>query len=307
MDPALHNTIAHAVRRLQDALQSATPGLAQPVIDWMRALAGGHDPEHYFTHPLAFPTLLLPWWADQAHAGGGPDADLQREIAYSSINGYYFIRMIDNVMDGDASVERQLLPALAFFHTEFQSVYQRLFEPAHPFWATFREAWLGSADAAVHDARLQHIPLDLFERASARKVRAALIPVAAVCHRRGSGDRIAAWSELVFRLGKWHQMQNDLFDWFKDSTHGNKTYFLSQAELLRGPGQTTADWVAQGGFAQACDTLRQWMHDARMAATALDSEPLLADLEARSANFERRARDAQAGLAALSRLAEALK
>ena len=307
MDPALLDTIAHAVRRLQDTLLTSSPGLAQPTIDWMVALAGGRSPENYFSHPLAFPTLLLPWWAAQACPAGETDVALQQEIAYSSINGYYFIRMIDNVMDGDASVDPRLLPALALFHTEFQSVYQRLFDPTHGFWVTFREAWLGSADAAVQDARMKHIPLDQFELASARKVRAALIPVAAVCHRLGCGDRIAAWSELVFRLGRWHQMQNDLFDWFKDSTHGNQTYFLSLADQQRAPGQTTAEWVAQVGFTQACDTLRQWMQDAQAAAITLNSAPLLDDLQARSANFERRARDAQAGLAALRGLAEALK
>jgi hypothetical protein len=306
MDDAQRNVIALAMQRLLDGLQAATPHMAQPVGAWMRALAGGHAPEAYFTHDLAFPTLLLPWWLEQS-LGREPAQALQANLAYSSINGYYFIRMIDNVMDGEATVETQLLPALAYFHTEFQTAYQAHFAPAHPFWTLYRKVWFGTADAAIHDARLDSITLEMFNQASAQKVRAALIPVAAVCHTYARADLIEPWSEFVYRMGKWHQMLNDTFDWHKDSRNGNMTYFLSEAQRHKRDGETPTDWIVRTGFETGCDTLRTWMRDAQTLAATLNCPALLHYLADRSTQFERRAQDALAGFAALGKLAAAFK
>lgn len=302
MDQALETIVAQAIERLLGGLRSETPEMAQPLSDWMHALAGGHAPQAYFAHPLAFPTLQLPWWVAQS-LGHASEPALQADLVYSSINGYYFIRMIDNVMDGEATVEAKLLPALAWFHTEFQSVYQARFTPTHPFWALYRRVWLGTAEAAVHDARLGQITLAMFEQASARKVGAALIPVAAVCHHHGRPDLIAPWSEMVHRLGKWHQMLNDSFDWHKDSRHGNMTHFLSEAERLRQPNESAVEWIVRRGFGTACTTLRRWMGEAQATAARLGSPALEAYLVGRSAQFEQRAASALAGLEALGRLA----
>ncbi len=306
MDESQNRLIAEATRRLLSELDAATPEMSQPVADWMRSLAGGHAPEAYFTHPLAFPTLLLPWWVEQS-LGGEPEQAFQADIAYSSINGYYFIRMIDNVMDGEATVEAKLLPALAFFHTEFQAVYQEHFPPAHPFWALYRKVWFGTAEAAIHDARQESISLAMFEQASAQKVRAALIPVAAVCYRHSRPDLIAPWSDFVHRMGKWHQMLNDTFDWHKDSGTGNMTYFLSEAEQHKRDTETAIDWIVRTGLQSGCDTLRHWLRDAQDIAATLNSPPLVQYLADRSTQFERRAHDALTGFAALGKLAAALK
>lgn len=294
------------MQRVQATLQAATPQMAQPVTDWMRALAGGHAPEAYFTHDLAFPTLLLPWWLEQS-LGREPATAFQADIAYSSINGYYFIRMIDNVMDGEATVETKLLPALAFFHTEFQTPYQKHFAPEHPFWALYRTVWFGTAEAAIHDARLDDITLEMFIQASAQKVRAALIPVAAVCHHYGRADLTGVWSEFVLRMGKWHQMFNDIFDWYKDSSTGNMTYFLSEAQRRKRNTEAPMDWIVRTGFQAGCDTLRTWMCDAQALAAQLNCPPLAHYLVERSALFEHRADAALSGLGALAKLAAVFK
>lgn len=306
MDEQLDGIVARAMQRLLAELACATPNMAPPVAGWMRALAGDHPPEAYFTHPLAFPTLLLPWWVAQS-LGHPADVGFHEDVAYSSINGYYFIRMIDNVMDGEATVEAGLLPALAFFHTEFQATYQAHFAAGHPFWALHRNVWLGTAEAAIHDARLGAITLEVFEQASARKVRAALIPVAAVCHHHGRAELIAPWSDMVHRLGKWHQMFNDSFDWHKDTLHGNMTYFLSEAQRLKHASETPMEWIVRGGFDSACDTLRQWMREAQALAATLNCPAMERYLVQRAALFERRAHQAVAGFAALRELATAWK
>lgn len=304
MDDALRCTVSRAVQRLQAELVATTPQMAGPVAAWMQALAGGADPAAYFSHPLAFPTLQLPGWVAQS-LGGDADAALQGDLAYSSINGYYFIRMIDNVMDGEATVEARLLPALAFFHSEFHGVYQARFAVGHPFWALYRRVWFGTAEAAVVDGQLGTISLEAFEQASARKVGAALIPVAAICHHRGLADHIGPWAELVHRLGKWHQMLNDSFDWHKDSVHGNTTHFLSEAQRLKRPDESAMAWVVRCGFDGACDTLRRWMGDTQALAATLGSPALVQYLADRAAQFEARAHRARDGLRALGPLATA--
>lgn len=304
MDERLSRIITQSTQRLLDELAQVTPDMSAPVSGWMKSLAGGHAPEAYFKHPLAFPTLLLPWWLEET-LSQQMDLDFQADIAHSSINGYYFIRMIDNVMDGEDTVEKKLLPALAFFHAEFQTAYQKHFAPNHPFWDLFRKVWFGTAEAAIHDARIGEITLATFERASSQKVRAAQIPVAAVCYKYGRPDLLEPWLEFVLRLGKWHQMFNDVFDWHKDSQRGNRTYFLSEAARQKRAGESELAWILREGLAQGCDNLRLWMLDAQDLADTLRSPSLSTYLKERVTLFEERARASLEGAAVLGKLAAA--
>ena len=304
MDERLSRIITQSTQRLLAELAQVAPDMSAPVCGWMNSLAGGHAPEAYFKHPLAFPTLLLPWWLEET-LSRQMDLDFQADIAYSSINGYYFIRMIDNVMDGEDTVEKKLLPSLAFFHTEFQSAYQKHFAPNHPFWELYRKVWFGTAEAAIHDASIGEITLGTFERASAQKVRAAQIPVAAVCYKYGRPDLLEPWLEFVLRLGKWHQMFNDVFDWHKDSQNGNRTYFLSEAARHKAAGESELAWILREGLAQGCDNLRLWMLDAQDLADTLHSPALKAYLKERVTMFETRARASLEGAAVLGKLAAA--
>lgn len=271
----------------------------------MRSLSGGrHAPEAYFKHPLAFPTLLLPWWVEQS-LGQSPNLDLHGEITYSSINGYYFIRMIDNVMDGETTTEKSLLPVLAFFHTEFQMAYQKYFPAAHPFWDVYRSVWFGTHQAAIVDAQMTNIDLNAFENMAAQKVSAARIPVAAVCHHYGRTDTMESWFELAHRLGKWSQMFNDVFDWHKDSINHNQTYFLSEAGRLKTTDESVVQWVMREGFDRGCDTLRTLMQESQDLAATLNCPELVAYLDDRASVFEKRVRNSHEGLQALGKLAMA--
>lgn len=305
MESSLNTAIDGAVQQFFDRLDTHLPECAALIGEWVQALAGGHGPRAYFTHPQAFPTLALPHWAAES-PGIASDPEFQLQLAYSSICGYYFIRMIDNMMDREASREYSLLPVLAFFHAEFQSVYQQCFDRDSDFWPRFRAAWYGTAEAAMLDAHSKRITLETFEAVSARKVRAASIPVVAVLVRHECRSRIPAWSELIYQLGRWHQMENDMFDWYKDQSNGNQTCFLSAAEHRRDANETAMAWIARTGFRETCNLLRGWIGDTTEIAQTLGSDSLLAYLEARAEAFEARARVALVGLDGLQRIARAM-
>ncbi len=302
--PELSQLAAGAAARLEAQLEQALPAMAPQLRAWLRRLSGESAPAAYFLHPLAFPSLGLPWWFETSLRGAVNPA-LQADLIYSTMNGYYYIRLIDNVMDGHATVETQLLPALGFFHTQFQGVYLRYFAPEHPFWPLFERTWYQSAEAAMHEAQLPAINLDQFRQVSAQKVCAAKIPLAAVGYFYNRPELIGPWCQLVDALGAWHQLRNDLFDWHRDLTRGAVTYFLSEAELRRRPAEPVAGWVARQGFAWGLDMLAEMMSALNTAAKPLDCPPLLAYLAERRRLLAETGRQAQKGLAALAKLAGA--
>ncbi len=301
-DPRLSQIISQALLRLQFDLARAAPVMAGQVAGWMEQLAGAGRPEGYFQHPLAFPALLLPWWLEESFR---PEIDLpfQADLVYSTINGYYYVRLIDNLMDGEASVELGLLPALGFFHTQFQGAYQAYFSGGHPFWQVFRAAWFFAAEAVVKDAGLADIDLDRFWETAAQKVSAVRIPLAAVCYRYHRPDLIDPWSELATTLGGWHQFLNDMLDWQSDLARGGRTYFLSEAARRgrQSPGAVTA-WVIEEGFEWGVETLLAWLANLQGRADRLNSPPLLAYLHQRGEMLRQQQQEAAAGRQHLARL-----
>jgi hypothetical protein len=278
-DPQLDELTDQALTRLANELGQAAPALAAQVTGWLRQLAQAEQPAAYFKNPIGFPLLRLPWWLEKTlHP---PKLAFQADIVYSSVNGYYYVRLLDNVMDGHATVERSLLPAAGFFHTQFQMVYQGYFDPAHPFWNFFKQVWFQSAEVTFRDAGLQEVSLDQFRALASQKVCAGKIPLAAVCHYYERLDRLDAWLKFIEAFGAWHQMWNDLFDWNKDLKYGACTYFLSEAERQRRAGESIAAWVVRDGFEWGSATLQTWMANLKRLAGPLDSPDLLAYLAGR--------------------------
>ncbi len=302
-DPALSTLISSAMTRLQSELAETAPFMAKQVVHWTQQLSGHNEPEDYFKHPLAFPALLLPWWLEQTLVDA-PDAVLQADLIYSTINGYYHIRLIDNLMDNHPTTELKLLPALGFFHTQFQLVYQHYFETGHPFWNLFQTVWFQSAEAALVDANLTTIDKAQFEQIAGQKVCAAKIPLAAVCFRHGRADLIAPWSNFVDLLGCWHQMLNDLLGWYRDHSRGAITYFLSEAERQRQPDEPVAGWVARQGYTWALNKLEGWMSALQQATLELGSPDLVNYLETREAMLLRQQIELREGLRYLAAIVE---
>ncbi|MBA3531102.1 MAG: hypothetical protein H0T73_04180 [Ardenticatenales bacterium] len=302
----LSRILSASMRRLEGEIAQRTPLMAEPVQRWMHSLAGSTHPENYFKHPVAFPMLLLPWWLEES-LSPTHDERLQGDIIYSTLNGYYYIRLIDNVMDGDSSTDLSLLPAAGFFHTEFQSAYYPYFAADHPFWPYFREVWACSAESAMWDAREAVIDESHFVRVAARKVCAGKIPLAAVCYHYGRPDLIEPCAAFVDRLGCWHQMWNDLFDWNKDLTHQNQSFFLAEAERRRRAEESVAAWVVREGFEWGCTTLQRWMSELQQMALTQKSAPLEHYLQQRAAMIADQQTRVKEGFQRLAKLATLLE
>jgi hypothetical protein len=293
--------------RLRAEMDEAAPFMAPKVAAWM-ADAGQARVEsaERFKHPDSYPMLLLPWWLESG-LRPAPDLAFQADLVYSTLNGYLFIRMIDNVMDGHATVEPGLLPALGFFHTEFQAPYQRYFPHGHRFWAFFRQVWFASADVTVRDAALAEIDRETFVEVAARKTCAVQIPLAAVGYHLARPDLIGPWSRFAELFGCWHQMLNDLFDWRRDMAHGTQTYFLCEAGRRQAPGESVAGWVVREGFDWGLEILHAWMAELEVLAGSLGRPALAAYLDSRNTMLRERTRQIGAGLQNMRALAAALR
>ena len=279
-----------ALARLEDRIRASGPALSTRVLAWMDALAPGDGPRWAaFTHLRSFPMLALPWWAEEGLAGAA-DPALQEDQAFSSMAAYFYIRLMDQVMDEPNAPERPLLPALGVFHLAFLEPYRTCFAGDHPFHDDLAALWTRSAAVTLHDAVLDDIDEGAFLAAGGRKQCAARIPVQAVLHRHGRLDRAPDWERFFERYGRWHQMENDVFDWKEDLERGRTTFFLSEArrEAARGRAASATAWILRDGLRWAFERQESWWRDAVAAAEALACPPVQTYLSARKAESDGR-------------------
>jgi hypothetical protein len=270
MDGTLEAVVTKAIARLEAELRAELPREAGRITDWMRRLSADGRAETRFLLPEQFPMLLMPWLLGKK-LGEDPGDAFHEDNLYAMITSYYFIRLIDNLMDRESTVELSILPSTAFFHTRFQAVYQAYFGPDHPFWSHFRLYWLGSAEFAMRDARLERIDRAAFVSIAAKKICAAKIPVAAACYRCRREDLIPSWDRFYDLLGCYQQMLDDMSDWRHDMTcPGTTTYFLSEAAGRRRPEESVLDWIAREGFRWGMGELAGWMAEMEALARSLD-------------------------------------
>jgi hypothetical protein len=296
--------VKSAYARLRRRLRTGAPALSVSALEWTRTLAGGSPPETYFTHPEAFPMLLLPWWLEEA-IRGAPDEHFQSELVYSTMAGYYFVRMVDDLMDGERPPDAEVLPALSVFHAEFIRTYHGLFGSGDAFWDVLTASWLASAEMASRDALKGATTRAEFIKTSARKTVAARIPLAAVCHRYGRPALLEPWFRFVDLLGRWHQMLNDISGWQLDLEHGRRTYFLSRAP--GGAPAAVGAWFVTDGLAGGFAELDGWMDECIAAASVLGSPPLMAYLASRRDGVAAQRDELLRSMGPLRRLASALR
>jgi hypothetical protein len=268
-DDELPKWVGNACARIEAELDRRAPFLGQKISEWMAHLSPSGKAAEYFLQPRAFPLLQLPWWAARSFTAE-PDQKFLADVIYSTINGYYYIRLLDNLMDGHATVESDILPGTAFFHTEFQRVYQQYFEFSHPFWEIFRSAWFSTSDAVTHEAHLHSVDRAAFEQVTVEKLAAARIPVVAVALRHGMGRRLRYWEEFTLALARFSQMEDDLSDWRHDLNRGKTSYFLTQAGRQRDLG-SIEKWVICGGLQQGMENLQMELSCLRRLARYLHS------------------------------------
>lgn len=276
--------LVEAMAQVGTNMKSMAPIMAEQMLAWFRQLSGGHEAANYFKHPRAYPFLLFPWWLEK-YLNPEVDIEFQTDLAYSSVNAYYYIRLFDNLMDGDITQEVQLLPGTVFFFHELHRVYQKQFDYAHPFWHFFIRTWLHMSETTMQDALLMDIDEATFTQIVSAKVCAAKIPVAAVCYKYHQPELIEPWSQFIDLFGRWHQMQEDLFDWQEDSQNGISTYFLSQAQAQKCTDELLSAWVIREGIDWGFDTLTGWMKEMQEIAGKLNNPDLIAYLIERQNTF----------------------
>jgi hypothetical protein len=268
-DDELPKWVGNACARIEAELNRRAPFLGQKISKWMADLSPSGKPGEYFLQPRAFPLLQLPWWAARS-LPAEPDQKFLADVIYSTINGYYYIRLLDNLMDDHATMESDILPGTAFFHTEFQRVYQEYFEFSHPFWEIFRSAWFSTNDAVTHEAHLHTVDRVAFEQVTVAKLTAARIPVVAVALRHEMGQRLRNWEEFTLALARFSQMEDDLSDWHNDLKRAKTSYFLTQASH-QSDFESIEKWVICGGLQREMENLQRELSSLRQLASGLNS------------------------------------
>jgi hypothetical protein len=283
-DDQLQKLVSDACARIQNELNCRAPFLGKQVRGWMAQLSPAGKAPDYFLQPRMFPLLRLPLWAAKSFTAE-PDDQFLADVIYSTVNGYYYIRLLDNLMDGHGTIELKILPATAFFHTEFQATYQKYFEAAHPFWEVFRSAWFSGSDAVTREFNMDRIGEAEFERVTVSKLAGARIPLAAVGFRYGTGQTLQRWENFALALARWSQMEDDLFDWHDDLRHGKTSYFLTEANRRKG-FDTVDAWVIREGFQQGLETLQRELSALRDLARPLNSPAVARYLDLRVSMLE---------------------
>lgn len=271
-DPALQVVVSNALQRFEANLHAALPRAALHLRQHLQRVPT--KAEHFFV-ARNFPHFLLPWWFSPA-AEREADADFQTDLIYSSINGYYAIRLCDNIADNDGPPElRSLAPCTLYFDSEAIAPYRTFFPASHAFWKSFDTFLAGQAEASAADSLLQDVDGETFACLSSQKFTGTKIPMAAVRWRypvlEGSFDR---WMEFVDCLGNFAQFNNDFFDWRRDLLHGITTYVSSEAKR-QAPDESLTSWFVREGFDWGAGELKLQFGHVILRAEALDNEGVL--------------------------------
>jgi hypothetical protein len=303
-DCSLASQIDAVVEGIGADLGASSPLLAHEVLRWIRQISPGGEPAAHFLNIRMFPILRFPDFVLES-LSVAPDAGFHRALLSSTVHGYYYIRLIDDIVDGDRDLElaRRILPVAGYFCSRFQLGYQRYFPAEDEFWQVFRHLWTASAASSAEDAMQRAVGLQEFERVSSRKYSAAGIPVAAACRHYGRADLVPAWLDLVDGLGRWSQMVDDIFDWHQDRGIDRATYFLTEGERQRRRDESLEEWILREGCDWGFNLLSEWMTRMQESAARLSSAGLMEYLAGRRAWAAEQHATLRNGLAELARLA----
>lgn len=270
MEPDTRHVLEKALSRTLEDLRLEFPAATPLVLPWLDQLSRGTGPIGRFLEPLMFPLFEPPFWVEEV-SELDHDEDLQEDLAVSTLNGYYFLRLVDEVMDGHSSTEKTFLSVSAFFHTKFQSIYHRYFPPHHPFWTHFSSIWFSTNEATIAEKLSSSLAREDFFSISANKLAALKIPVIAACHRYGQGQKISSWIHFCDSLGQFFQMLDDVCDWRTDLIDGQPSFFLTEAECNRSREESTEAWVLRAGLPWAKRWLQKKMSALETSAGSLGS------------------------------------
>jgi hypothetical protein len=272
-----------AAQLATEELGSGASPLSEHTRRWLATRCDLNHPENYFLHSQSLAILGFPWWLEESLCGAA-DPGFQVDLMFSTINAYYFTRMLDDIMDGHA-IERAAMPALYPFHLRFVRPYQKYFDYGSAFWREFERILMITVEAVAGEASLKEITAEDFIRFSARKPAAAMIPMAAVCVHYGRLDMLAPWESVLTSFARWHQMRDDVMDWSSDMQAGQPTWLLTEAARRRTGGESVAAWMGREGFHWARTVMDHRINETLEAASGLKSQALMFYLEQRNELF----------------------
>jgi hypothetical protein len=298
-DSLLHQCLSNALLRFEANLDGALPRTAP----YLRRLLRGVPtrPDHFLAI-RNFPHFLLPYWLSPV-ADRVADAGFQTDLIYSSLNGYYAIRLCDNIADNDCPPElRKLAPCTLYFDSEAIAPFRKLFPATHEFWHLFDKLLAQQAEASAADSLLEDVDEETFTCLSSKKFTGTKIPLSAVRYRyQVSESAFERWVQFVDCLGNFAQFNNDFFDWRHDSIHGIITYVSSESRR-RAPGDSVTTWFLREGFEWGVAELQLRFDNAKLHARALGNEAVLDWLIARGRALEGDIGKLRSGLKLLKRL-----
>jgi hypothetical protein len=272
-DPVLGEFISNALRRFDANLNAALPRSTPKLREFLRRVPT--RPEHIFD-PRSFPIVLLPYWLSPSRERV-VDAEFQTDLIYSSISGYYSIRLCDNIADNDSPSElRKLAPCTLYFDNEAIRPYMKYFTANHEFWHSLDKFLVQQAEASAADSFLDDIDEETFASLSSRKFTGTKIPLSAVRFRyQGSETSFEQWVRFVDCLGNFAQFSNDFLDWRHDSMHGITTYVSSESRRRATSEESIATWFVREGFDWGVNELKLRFENAKVHAEALGNEALI--------------------------------
>lgn len=300
-DPDLENIVIRAAARLENYVEKHSPFLGEIFSNWIRKLSENIRSETYFTHPQGFPLIVFPWLLKKTYTKT-TDTDFHETLVYSSMSGYYFIRIVDNIMDEMESKYTKFLPLAGLLHNQFQHPYGKYFAHGHPFWGIFEKYWSKTAESAIKDSALSRITFDDFRDISSKKVCAGKIPLYAVAFRAGHSEIPEQWHKLFDLFSMWHQMNNDFTDWNRDMKKNRNTYILSEAARRKNENENIALWMCREGAAHIIELMRGWMNEMIDLSTRMNCPELEAYLRGRGAIFAAASDDILAGIQQLQKI-----
>jgi hypothetical protein len=302
-DPRFELLVRTALERVRAELIASGSFLRPHVWSWMTRLSGSSRPEDYYLKLRSAPILLLPWWLERSLTPV-PDTAFLADLTYATVNKYYSIRLVDDVMDRHG-VDPLLLPMLSVWDAEFQSAYSRHFAPAHPFWQYFHQMLNRAAGATAQEYTFCNLDHARFLDLSVAKSCGATIAMMAVCYRRDRLDTFPVWVQFWHAFATWNQMRDDLFDCHRDLDGGIRSYLLGEGELRKGPEESIEEWFVREGFAWASELLNGWCQDMKEKAGQLNSPEVEQYIDLRAIDLDHQLTVLARGLesiAALSRL-----
>ena len=165
-DPFLDQLVSTAFRLFDANLEAALPRATPKIREFLRRVPT--RPEHIF-NARSFPIVVLPYWLSPSRERT-VDAEFQTDMIYSSISGYYSIRLCDNIADNDSPPElRKLAPCTLYFDSEAIRPYRKHFPTTHEFWNLFDTFLAQQAEASAADSLLDDVDAETFASLSSKK------------------------------------------------------------------------------------------------------------------------------------------